>query len=945
MNLTRRQFLILILSGGAVAAGTSLAGGAQGMVFENKSLRYVVGADGRNLNFIDKRTGLDYCAPAPKHYFLSLRKQGKTHLPSACAFVNSKATIEFKDADVTVILKVSAHDHHFVFEVASVTGEGAEEITMSNLHLNITEHLGTIANVAWNDQFAAGVMALNIQANAGGRSQQHAVLWSACYPKTGLVGAKIGLVGCPTSQFRSVIKEMVKREGMVHSEVGGAWAMDAEENKYSYLFAGVSEADVDEWIALAKTAGIKELLLYSWGKYGQYEPDPKRFPHGLAGVKAVVDKIHAAGLNAGWPTHSFSIQKDDAWVTPVPDKRLAKRATLTLAAPLTADANFIPTVESPKDLPTQTGYWFRGGMDVHVDDEIITYTGLSTQPPYGLTGCRRGQHGTKAAVHAPGAALHNLQEVFGMYLPDGDSTLMDEIAQRIADIVNTCGFDMMYFDGLDGADGFAGGQWAWHYAPKFALNVFQRIQRRVRVEASSWLHHTWHIHSRLGAWDHPVRDPKKFLDIHCASNKFCTDNLLPTQLGWWAFRTDTGPLGFATTPDVIEYLCAKCIGHDVPFSLQNVTPPTVKRIPSWNNLLSIMGRYESLRLSKYFPESIKARLRVPGDEFTLTQNAQGIMQVQPVEYAEHKVTAIDSVSNVWKVTNKFGAQPPRFRIRALMSAASYNAPENIVLADFADVGEFAVKNAASGMSHRFESSAEQVKIGKVSGRFTVTSNLSDRRGSWAMVGKNFSPWLNIAQRPALGVWVHGDGKGEVLNLQLIDHRGTGPAVGEHDVVVDFTGWRYFELIEPEGRRWSDYAWPYGHAYSIYREAVNKAQIASLNLYINNVPPQETVTCHLSPIKALAIQKVKLEKPRITVGGKTLVFPVALESGCYLEFNSLTDCKLYDPNGVLIQELKPEGEVPTLTSGANQVAFTCDAPPGYNARAIVTTITAGAPLTE
>ncbi len=170
-------------------------------------------------------------------------------------------------------------------------------------------------------------------------------------------------------------------------------------------------------------------------------------------------------------------------------------------------------------------------------------------------------------------------------------------------------------------------------------------------------------------------------------------------------------------------------------------------------------------------------------------------------------------------------------------------------------------------------------------------------------------------------------------------------MGEHYVIVDFTGWRYFELIEPEGKRWSDYAWPYGHAYSIFREYVSEGQIASLNLYVNNVPPKETVTCYLSSIKALAIQKVKLEKPRLTIGGKTIVFPVSLESGCYLEFNALDGCKLYDPNGVLIQEVKPEGEVPSLAAGENQITFACDAPAGYNARAVVTTITIGSPLTD
>jgi hypothetical protein len=910
------------------------------VVIENDCLRYVIGADGRNLNVIDKRTGRDYCAREPQHTFVSLRKGGKNYLPCACSFAGGKVTVEFKEAGVTVVIKVSLCRGYVTFEVASVEGEGVEELTLSNLHLTISEHIGTVANVAWNEQFAVGVMALNLQANARGGSAEKAVLWSACYPKFGLAGAKIGLIGCPTPRFRSTVQEMVRREGVVHSEVGGAWALDAEENKGSYLFASVSERDVDQWITIANTAGIKELLLQGLGKCGHYDPDPARFPHGLAGVRAVVDKIHAAGLKAGWHMMSNRIQQTDSWVSPTPDQRLAKRATLTLAERLSGDATFVPTVESPKDLPTQSGFWFRGSMDVLVDDEIVSYSGLCTSSPYGLTGCRRGAHGTKAAAHEKGVKVYNLDQLDGMYLPDGDSTLMDEMARHIAHIANTCGFDMVYFDGLDGGS-YWGTPWEWHYAAKFPLSVFRHIKRRVRVEASWWLHHTWHIHSRLGAWDHPVRDPKKFLDIHCAGNKSCLDNLLPTQLGWWALRNYTGPSGLATTPDVIEYLGSKCIGYDVPFSLQNVTPAEVRQNPNWPGLLSIMGRYEALRLGGYFPEPVKAKLRVPGDEFALVKSKDGKWRFLPVERAEYKVTGLEGGNNTWKVTNRFGAQQPRFRIQALMSAAPYDAPVNLVLADFADSSQFAVKSAAPGMSHRLESSAAQVKVGKVSGRYTATSNLPDRRGSWVTVGKSFSPWLNMAQRPALGVWVLGDGKGEVLNLQLIDNRGPGPAVGEHYVSIDFTGWRYFELVEPEGKRWSDYAWPYGHPYAIYRETVNPAQIASLNLYYNNVPPKQTASCYLSPIKALAIQKVKLDKPRLTIGGKTIVFPVALESGCSVQFNSPADCKLHDPNGVLLREVKPEGEVPTLAAGDNQITFACDGPLGYSARAIVTVTTASA----
>ena len=54
--------------------------------------------------------------------------------------------------------------------------------------------------------------------------------------------------------------------------------------------------------------------------------------------------------------------------------------------------------------------------------------------------------------------------------------------------------------------------------------------------------------------------------------------------------------------------------------------------------------------------------------------------------------------------------------------------------------------------------------------------------------------------------------------------------------------------------------------------------------------------------------------------KKIVFPVRMEAGMYLEFNSSNDCKLYSPEGNLIKEISIEGVVPTLIPGKNEVHF-------------------------
>jgi hypothetical protein len=917
------------------------------VVLENDFVRYVIGANGRNQSFIDKRTGRDYFQKNVASTFLSLRKNGKTYLPSHCSRSGNEIATEFHDADTTVTCQVVVQPRYFTLEVTRVVGEGVEEITLADLRLEITKHLGKIANVAWDDQFAAAVMALNLHTNAGGKCDaglgcnSQARLWSACYPQLGMEGAKIALLGCPAPQIRQVIQEMVLREGFVRSAVGGAWALDARETNNSYLFAFPAEADVDDWIALARTGGFKEVLVSEIGPYGHYHPDPARYPHGLDGVKTAVNKIHAAGMKAGWHMLAFTIAKYDSWVSPIPDPRLAARQVLTLAAPISADATFVPTVESPQGLPLHSGFWFRGGMDIHLDDEILSYAGVQTTPPFGLIGCKRGAYKTKAAEHSRGASLRNLQEVFGLYVPDAQSTLFGELAGRVAEIIRYCGFDKIYFDGLDGADVFAGSEWSWHYGPKFALEVFRQAGTRLQVEASAWYHHTWHLTSRLGAWDHPTRDPKRFIDLHIDGNRGLGD-LVHTQLGWWALQDYQDRLALATTSDVVEYLAVKCLANDMAFSLEEIKPADLRKKPNWARLLPILGQYEPLRLNGAVSEDIKAKLRVPGDEFTLV-NQGGRSQFLPITYEEHKVTAVDGIQNVLRVTNRYSTQKPRFRIQALMSAAPYDAPGNMLLADFDTAGEFTRRQTASGVSYQLDPSTELVKAGKASGKFIARNNTSERRGSWAMVGKSYAPVVNISNCPALGMWVYGDAKGEILNLQLVDVTGTGPAVGEHYVIVDFTGWRYFELVEPEGKRWSDYLWPYDNPLAVYRETPDNKQIAALNIYYNNLPNGEAVSCLLSPVKALAVNRVKLESPRLTLGGTTLTFPITLETGDYLEFNSLEDCKLYDPNGVYLRECTAVGESLILGEGTNQITFDCDGPHGYNARALVTTITTGTPL--
>jgi hypothetical protein len=198
----------------------------------------------------------------------------------------------------------------------------------------------------------------------------------------------------------------------------------------------------------------------------------------------------------------------------------------------------------------------------------------------------------------------------------------------------------------------------------------------------------------------------------------------------------------------------------------------------------------------------------------------------------------------------------------------------------------------------------------------------ERRGSWAHATRGFEPPIDLSARPALGLWVHGDGRGEVVNLQLACPEHIVAGLGEHYIEVDFQGWRYFELIEPEGERYSRFAWPYGNPYSIYRENVDYAHVARLALWVNRLPPGEAAECILGPVRALPLVKGVIRDPSIAISGRSFVFPVEIETGQVLEWSSTGsgEAELRGPDGSLLGKVRPQGDAPRLVPGGNRVEF-------------------------
>jgi len=901
------------------------------ITIESTCLKYTISPEGQNASFVDLATGTDYCRAAPPTGIVRVEIGGRWHEAAAATAEGDRLQLRFADTPATVSVEVTAHERHLVLTVASAA-EQIEELELVNVHLTLEGQPG--------EPFAACALALNLLTDVAELPGLNSHLRARCVRRFGIAGAAVAIVGCPQAEMRDVVKEAVEAApDLPQSPVGGPWAMDAAINRSSYLFATPTEENVEEMIRTLHSVGFNQVQVHGGRgtyRFGDCEPNRELYPRGVDSLKAVIDRLHEEGIYVGMHPYAFFIDKACPWVTPVPDPRLARDATFTLAEDLAVDAAAVPVLESTEQMSTITGFFERNSVTLRVGDELIVYGDLSSGPPHAFASCERGALGTRASAHPAGVEVHHLKECFGLFAPDPETTLLQEVAAANARFYNVCGFDTLYLDALDGEDILGGGENSWHYGSQYVWELWRRLERPAAFEYSTFHHHLWYLRSRHGAWDHPTRSHKQFIDQHVAANRGNERIFLPSNLGWWGFKSWQPPQIEPTYPDDIEYWCAKALGTDSGLSLQGYDPG----LPGHQRLTTIVRQYEELRHAGYFSEAVKERLRQPNAEFTLESAGADEWAMRPVARTSHTVQCGHCQSIGWTVVNPHAAQAPTMRVEALMAAGPYDSPDSVRLVHFDQVDELGPRASAEGIT----AALGPVTDGETPcGRLTATNSSDDRRGSWARFEKVFDAPLDLSEQQGLGVWVHGDGKGEVLNFQLRSPAHISRAVGEHYVTVDFVGWRYFELVEPDSDRYADYSWPYAGGYSVYRELVHCDVVEALSIWCNDLPPRDTITCDLRQVMAIPLVEAQLSRPRLSINGGQISLPFDLESGTYAEVESDGRCRLYGAAGDLVEHSRLAGPVPELRTGDNALELSCQDVAHVAPRARVTVLTRGEPL--
>ena len=749
-------------------------GRAEDYIFETSSVRYVLGDNGSNKSLQDKKTGRQLLADTITP-FASVRKGGQFFPATSIRRQHDLLQVDFGPARVTASYRISAKEDYVLIELVHLSGESVEEIRLVQLHAGGLPTIGSLLNVAWDDRNAVCLMGLSDRVDS---RPGYGMLLSSLYPSFGMDGEKVALIATATARFMRAVQTIEKDLHLPSPSIEGTWAKASADVKSSYLFTDLTEGNADETLAYAKKGGFKYILIYArtWSSsLGSYPIDTRNYPRGEASLKDVIDKCHAAGLKVGMHMLTSFIDKKDPLVRGESKRLLLGDAEAALSADTAETETAIVAAGTLTHFPGSGHYG--PSKEVRIDDEIIHYESVGGVGTATLMQCTRGYAGTRPGLHKAGAKIYHLAERENAYLADLATTLKDDIADRIAGLINRCGFDMIYFDGgeVNGANGPY-----WYWAGQQQTAVWKRVKRDLLVQGSGMTHWTWHIFARGTSDDYAAVAPKQFLDLHKIPDywQFHAANFMPAELGWWGFLT-SAPDHQATKPDDIAFYGTRMLALNSPVSLET-NLAALKANGRTNEMLTLLGEYNQLLLKDTVPLPLRERLKT--GEWHMVRST-GRTAFQPIHVETKRPDAAGEIM----VNNVYSDQTPGVRITAVSSLSKAGDPLNIPL--LPDISPLDLDPPRH----------DQAMPGALINRIESNRGVSDRSSETpvGLPAKNRS--LDLTEHRALAVRLKVDGltsisagRYPVLNVQLESSNGT---YRDYYINLDFTGER--TIIIPE----------------------------------------------------------------------------------------------------------------------------------------------------
>ena len=872
-------------------------------------MQYEIGEDGQNKALRDSRTGRNYLAhPSP---FLTVINGDRRMASTGVHAEGERLRVTFGESRIEVMLRVRALPRYLTFELVKVGGATVSSIELAKLPLTLTKYVSSSLASCRNDEFAVAAIPLNIETHSTSRK---GVLTVEADSRVRVEGTKFALVGGPSADLLDRIEHIELENGLPHPTLGGVWARRSPEQMRSYLFVDLSEATADAMIEYARAGGFGYIVVYDgvWNAtHGTYPVNRKNFPAGPAGLKSVSDKIHAAGLKFGMHNLDMVVDKVDELVRPVPPQgfMMYPDRRRTLASDVGASETFLPTTNSPFGLLAKADKSRFHGRDLRIGDEIITYDDLKVEPPFGFTGCKRGAHGTLPVAHKAGTAIDNFSEFIDFYRPDVKSDLYDRVARNAAAALDDYGFDYIYPDGTGENLGFWPDQPEWYAYNLLISKLFRYTRRELMWGHAPITDYSWHIFSRGNTTDYVTSGVIEHFDrVSVAGAADSMAELQPFEFGWFGFFTHA--LGSrATRPREMEYAWSKALAYGAAMSLET-NKKGLDANGRTREIFAIIKKWEEWKLSNKVPARIRDQLKAPGKEFALEGDS-----ILPVHYSPETYAAS---AGEFTFDNPHPEQPLRVTVEAMPALARFGDAANVVLVDPSRPLNLNTTGAGPLGEKSRQTEGLNFELKPAGGDFAISAvNRGQNPSGWgcAEIILDGGP-KDLSRSRALGAWVQADGSGALLHFVLEDSGRWN--VRDYYVRLDFKGRHYIEIPESAKGEVYDFAFPYSNYWAI--RDINFRAIARLYVFLTGVPPGRTAEARFSRLEALRETPLPIENPQLSVNGKPLTFPVRIEADGYLEFGGDGKARVFDPNGFAKAEAAPAGSIPTLSRGANRIAF-------------------------
>jgi len=623
---------------------------------------------GQIAHLYDLDTGGDFLLKDSATYLIRMRFSGMMMHPSSANFnIDEGMLYLYFPDDREVKVKVKQHKNYMTFELFNIRSKDKPDLLIwGPIYTNISETIGETVGVVRNAEFAIGIQSLNpktlggypwlendvmpemdyfdqdnysdlkrggightlyrIEAArpAGDGSALHAYCrnryedrsvpnWGydnyliKRFDDAGLIGSSIAIFGCPPENVLQTISSVETSEGLPHPELNGEWSKLAPEASSAYMIMGFGEEDFDRALAYTEQAGLK--YLYHSGPFeswGHFKLNKTFFPEGRASLKRCVDKAGEKGISLGLHTLSNFITTNDAYVSPVPDPRLAEVGSTMIAYPIgPADKEII--IEDPSRFNQFKNNYLKAAR---IDDEIIRYAAISETSPWTLLDCQRGAFDTRAVSHNKDEPIFKLADhAYKVLLSNPELT--QEIAENIADLYNETGVRQISFDGLEGCRSTGLGNYGEIlFTNTWYNNIDQNIRSQYIADASRTSHYFWHIFTRMN-WGEPwyagFRESQT--EYRLKNQKYFDRNYIPNMLGWFLMKPET-------SIEDIEWLLARSAAFDAGYAFVT-SYDALEKNGFTAEILSAIALWEDARMKGIFSAEQKALMEDVNNEFHL----------------------------------------------------------------------------------------------------------------------------------------------------------------------------------------------------------------------------------------------------------------------------------------------------------------------------------------